>query len=171
MLCSSGDVWRADAAPGCQPSPDFGFWLTLLEGSQLMSAQCCWLQVLLVRQLIPFSLKKLVSLARFRTKAAKSHFFQDHQGAFFYQGLPLFIFPFCYCSMPDRHFQSSREDSHCGGQPGVNLSNFARCPSDLGLPACPQLFSICCWELSGPRTSIITKRQFRGLHFSPSFVS
>lgn len=130
---------------------------------------------LLVRQLVPFSLKKLMSPARFRTKKAKRHFLKGHQKMHFSTRVSqyYFFFPFCCCSVPDRYLQSSLEGPHSGGQPGVNLSYSGSCLSDLGLPAWsqPAAFAIRAAENYQAQELVMSpKRQFRGMHFSPSLA-
>lgn len=143
-----------------------------------MSPQCCQLQGCWSDGLYLLVSKNLCHQQGLGLKQPKGTFFRATKrwpGAtfFFCQGLPIFFFPFRHCSMPDRHLQSPLEDSHGGGQPGVNLSNSANCLSDLGLPAWSQLsaFAMHAAENCQAQEQVTSpKRQFKGLHFNPSLA-
>lgn len=127
---------------------------------------------LLVRQLIPSGFKP----AKFGGWSSQKTLFQGQPKGAFSSRDSFFFPPFLFtgCSVPDRQLQSSLEDMHHGGQPGVNSNNCASCLSNMGFPVWSQLSAFTVLAADNYQTlEQVTspKRHFSSLYFSPSLAT
>lgn len=152
--------WKDKGATCCQLSPDTGFNIFRAVGQ---TAYTFWSQYAYVTS-------KVLGL-----KQPKDTFQGRLKGAFSPRGSLFFFFLFfTCCSVPDRHLQSSLEDIHRGGQPGVNLSNCASCLSGLAFPVWSQLsaFTVLAAEnYQAQEQEMSPKRCFSSLYFSLSLAT